>query len=125
MGKSLNNSADSFYLTFNVSVTNTGKTAGDEVAQAYFVPKNTSVSTPLLQQLFDFQRVTLQPGETVFVILTANRKSFLLGDTDGNLISSTGEYDIVITNGVDEVLQTTIYITGDTVILDPFPSNIA
>ena len=46
-----------------VDVTNTGKVAGDEVAQLYLRDVHASVTTPV-KQLVRFKRVTLQPGET-------------------------------------------------------------
>jgi len=46
-----------------VDVTNTGKVAGDEVAQLYLRDVHASVTTPV-KQLVRFERVTLEPGET-------------------------------------------------------------
>lgn len=46
-----------------VTVTNTGNRAGDEVVQLYITRTNLSVSRPVLE-LKGFERVTLQPGET-------------------------------------------------------------
>ena len=50
-------------LTVTVDVTNTGKLAGDEVAQLYIHQKFGSDSRPM-RELKGFERVTLQPGET-------------------------------------------------------------
>lgn len=47
----------------SVDVTNTGKTAGDAVAQIYIHQRYGSASRPV-RQLKGFERVTLQPGET-------------------------------------------------------------
>ncbi len=49
--------------TVSVDVTNTGKVAGDEVAQLYIHQRWGSDSRPM-RELKGFQRVTLQPGET-------------------------------------------------------------
>jgi beta-glucosidase len=46
-----------------VEVTNTGKVAGDAVAQIYIHQRWGSASRPV-RQLKGFKRVTLQPGET-------------------------------------------------------------
>jgi len=45
-----------------VDVTNTGTTAGDEVAQIYIHQRYGSASRPV-RELKGFARVTLQPGE--------------------------------------------------------------
>ncbi|KPF63292.1 glycoside hydrolase family 3 N-terminal domain-containing protein [Porphyrobacter sp. AAP60] len=49
-------------ITAEVTVTNTGTRAGDEVVQLYITRTNLSVSRPVLE-LKGFERVTLQPGE--------------------------------------------------------------
>ena len=46
-----------------VDVTNTGKVAGDTVAQIYIHQRAGSASRPV-RQLKGFRRITLQPGET-------------------------------------------------------------
>ena len=46
-----------------VTVTNTGQQAGDEVVQLYLTRTGVSVARPVLE-LKGFQRVTLQPGES-------------------------------------------------------------
>jgi beta-glucosidase len=55
-------------VTADVSVTNTGSRAGDEVVELYARAVNPPVPMPL-QQLVGFERVPLQPGETKVVEL--------------------------------------------------------
>ena len=55
---------DSFAVT--VDVTNTGAVAGDEVVQLYATTPGASVPAPRIR-LADFERVHIQPGETVKV----------------------------------------------------------
>ncbi len=50
-------------LTVSVDVTNTGRRAGDEVAQLYVRDEVRSV-TPPVRELKGFERITLGPGET-------------------------------------------------------------
>lgn len=50
-------------LNVRVDVTNTGKVAGDEVAQVYIHQRYGSDSRPM-KELKGFERVTLMPGET-------------------------------------------------------------
>ena len=50
-------------VTVSVDVTNTGKIAGDEVAQLYIHQRWGSDSRPM-RELKGFERIALQPGET-------------------------------------------------------------
>lgn len=65
-----------------VRITNTGKMAGEEVAQLYVVNKNTSIKTPA-KALKGFRRVSLQPGESKLV-------SFDLKPSDLTFITASG-----------------------------------
>jgi beta-glucosidase len=51
-------------LTVTVSVTNTGKYAGEEVVQLYIQDLAASVSRPV-KELKNFSKIMLQPGETI------------------------------------------------------------
>jgi beta-glucosidase len=55
-----------------VDVTNTGKAAGDAVAQVYIHQRAGSASRPV-RQLKGFKRVTLRPGETQTVKFTLGK----------------------------------------------------
>lgn len=54
-------------VTVSADVTNTGKVAGDEVAQLYIHQRWGSDSRPM-RELKGFERITLQPGETKTVV---------------------------------------------------------
>jgi beta-glucosidase len=83
-------------LQASVTVTNTGKVAGDEVAQLYLTfPK---VSGAPLRALRGFKRVHLEPGESKQV-------SFELKDRDLSMVTEAGEP--VISEG-----QYTVYVGG-------------
>ncbi|MBN8658579.1 MAG: beta-glucosidase BglX, partial [Anaerolineae bacterium] len=64
-------------LTVSVDVTNTGKVAGDEVAQLYIHQKYGTDTRPI-RELKGFERITLQPGEkkTVTFTLGANELTY-------------------------------------------------
>ncbi|MDH3492729.1 MAG: glycoside hydrolase family 3 C-terminal domain-containing protein [Acidobacteriota bacterium] len=64
-------------LTVSVGVKNTGTRAGDEVAQLYIRDEVSSVTRPV-KELRDFERVTLDPGETKKVTfrITPDKLSF-------------------------------------------------
>jgi beta-glucosidase len=65
--------------TVNFDITNTGKTAGADVAQVYVTPSAAPVPEPE-KQLKGFERVTLQPGETRHVSVTLDARAFAYYD---------------------------------------------
>lgn len=61
----------------NVTVTNTGKRAGDEIVQLYIRDLVSSVTRPMME-LKDFKRISLAPGEskTVEFVITPDKLAF-------------------------------------------------
>jgi hypothetical protein len=85
---------------FCVNVTNTGSMNGDDVVLAYVVPpqvKHDGVSPPI-KQLFGFDRVNLNVGETKQVFFPLNIESILTVAKDGSKWLHAGNYHIVIDN---------------------------
>jgi beta-glucosidase len=83
-----------------VTVTNTGKVAGDEVVQLYIRDKVSSVTRPV-KELKDFARITLAPGasRTISFTLTPDKLSFY--DINMKRIVEPGVFDIMVgTNSV-------------------------
>ena len=70
-------------VAVTVRVTNTGKMAGEEVAQLYITNHDKSIKTPL-KSLKGFTRISLKPGESKIV-------SFLLSPQDLSYVNSKGE----------------------------------
>jgi len=103
---------------YKVTVTNTGKIAGDEVVLAFFKPTQPN---PLLKQLFGFQRVHLDPNESIQLTFTLDSSTIKMGDQNGNFVSSTGVYEIEFTNGVEETLTTKVEVVGDSILLEKCP----
>lgn len=64
LGGSTQNFTTSDTLVFEADVTNTGPVAGSYVAQVYLLQRVSQISQPL-KQLVAFQRVYVEPGETV------------------------------------------------------------
>jgi hypothetical protein len=95
---------------YTVTVTNTGKVAGDEVVFGFFRPNTASIKTlpqdnPVpKKQLFAFQRVHLDAGESTKVSLTLNSTTLGLVDLDGHRELHAGDYDIVFSRGYGEEL---------------------
>jgi len=81
--------------TVSVTVTNTGKRAGDEIVQLYIHDLVSSVTRPVLE-LKDFKRISLAPGEskTVAFVITPDKLSFL--DLNMNRIVEPGWFDLMV-----------------------------
>ena len=91
---SLQKNGNNVTVSFNVE--NTGKVAGDEIAQVYVTDKECSLERPL-KELKGFQRVTLYPGETKKVEITLNQDAFkFYDDTDHQWKLEPGEFIIKV-----------------------------
>jgi beta-glucosidase len=79
----------------SVTVTNTGRMAGDEVVQLYIRDLVSSVTRPVLE-LKDFRRISLAPGasQTVVFVITPDKLSFL--DVNMNRTVEPGWFDIMV-----------------------------
>lgn len=66
--------------TVRVTVQNTGKRAGDEVAQLYIRPLASAVARPV-RELKGFARVSLQPGEKATLSFPLDARAFSYWDT--------------------------------------------
>jgi beta-glucosidase len=100
--------------TFDVTVTNTGKTAGDEVAQLYLeFPK---VPGAPLRALRGFQRVHLDPGASQMVHFRLRPRDLSMVTDTGQPIIAEGQYTVSVGGGQPntsvQVLDTTFNITG-------------
>jgi len=73
----VNKKGDNVVVSFDVK--NTGKRAGDEIAQVYVTDKKCSVERPL-KELKGFKRISLAPGETKKVELTLKPDAFKFWD---------------------------------------------
>jgi beta-glucosidase len=79
----------------SVTVTNTGKRAGDEVVQLYIHDLVSSVTRPIME-LKDFRRIRLEPGEskTVEFVITPEKLWFF--DLKMNRVVEPGWFDIMV-----------------------------
>jgi beta-glucosidase len=121
--------APSRNFSFSLTVTNTGaSTTGDEVIFAWFAPVPGSLSAQpanrLIKQLFDFERVHLGPGQSQTLDFTASSETLRLVDkATGDVVSTPGAFDIIFSNGVDNVVVATrVTVTGSEIVVTPFPS---
>ncbi|MFP5226754.1 MAG: glycoside hydrolase family 3 C-terminal domain-containing protein [Acidobacteriota bacterium] len=81
----------------SVTVTNTGKVAGDEVVQVYL--KFPDVPGAPLRALRGFQRVHLEPGASQKVDFTLKRRDLSMVTNLGDPIVAQGPYTIIIGGG--------------------------
>jgi beta-glucosidase len=84
-------------VTVSVDVENTGTRQGDEVVQVYVTDLVRSVSPPV-QDLKDFQRVSLRPGERRTVTFTLTPQSLGFYDRDMKWVVEPGEFTIRASN---------------------------
>ncbi|HZE70474.1 MAG TPA: glycoside hydrolase family 3 N-terminal domain-containing protein [Pyrinomonadaceae bacterium] len=79
----------------SVTVTNTGKRAGDEIVELYIHDLVSSVTRPVME-LKDFRRISLAPGESkrVEFVITPDKLSFL--DLNMNHTVEPGWFDIMV-----------------------------
>ncbi len=75
-------------------MTNTGTRAGDEVAELYLIPPQTSVSPSLA--LDGFTRIHLAPGETKHVSFTLDARTLSQVDEKGVRAVTSGSYRVAI-----------------------------
>jgi beta-glucosidase len=84
-------------LVANVTVTNTGKVEGDEVAQLYLSFPN--VSGAPLRALRSFKRVHLKPGESQKVRFELKDRDLSMVSEAGEPIIAEGKYSVSIGGG--------------------------
>ena len=92
-------------ITAFADVKNTGDRAGDEVIQLYIRDEQSSVTRPV-KELKDFERVTLQPGETKSVKLSITPEKLSFYDINMKYVVEPGDFTIMVGNSSkDEDLQ--------------------
>jgi beta-glucosidase len=84
-------------LTVNVDVKNTGKMAGDEVAEVYLT--HSGVDGAPLRALAGFRRVHVEPGATEHVRVTISNRQLSVVDPDGTRKIAPGELQVWVGGG--------------------------
>jgi beta-glucosidase len=83
-------------VTIEVTVTNAGDIAGDEVVQLYSHAIDASVPTPL-RKLQGFERIRLEPGESralVFKVPAIRLAHW--SELDGGFVGEPGEFEFAV-----------------------------
>ena len=82
-------------IPITVTVTNTGKIAGDEVVQVYITDRDASAPVPI-RKLVGFRRVHLNAGASQKVSFTINPRDLSLITEDTQRIIEPGIFDIYV-----------------------------
>lgn len=82
-------------LAVEVTVTNTGKRAGDEIVQLYLRDDVASVTRPV-RLLRGFRKVHLAPGEAQSVTFTLDQKDFALLDMNLSPVVEAGTFTVFV-----------------------------
>jgi beta-glucosidase len=98
------------------TLTNTGQYAGTEVVQLYVRDRYASLSRPVLE-LAGFQRVDVEPGETVDVSFSVAMSQLAFLDAELRWRVEAGEVDILIgASSADLRLADVVTITSDALV---------
>jgi beta-glucosidase len=84
-------------LTVTDTVTNTGSTAGTDVAQLYLHEDDTTILQPV-QKLEGFQRVTLAPGQSRTVTFKLGRQNFGYYNDQGQFVVQPGPFNVWVSD---------------------------
>ena len=98
-------------LLVTVTVRNTGSVPGKETVQLYLRDPVASVVRPV-QQLIDYRKVFLNPGESAEVVFTVHEKQLRFFNMDGKEISEPGEFRIS-TGYADHLILTKSFLLAD------------
>jgi beta-glucosidase len=94
------NSAKTTRVQF--TLTNTGKVAGEEVAQLYLRDLVASVVRPL-KELKDFQKVSLKPGESRTLTFTIDKNKMAFYNTKLEWVAEPGDFNVLVGSVSDDI----------------------
>ena len=84
------------------TLTNTGKVAGEEVAQLYLRDLVASVARPL-KELKDFQKVSLKPGEIRTLTFTIDKNKLAFYNTKLEWAAEPGDFNVLVGSASDDI----------------------
>lgn len=91
-------------LTASITVTNTGKVAGEEVVQLY-TRDLVGTSTRPVKELKGFQKIALQPGETKTVTFNINEQALKFFNSELKFVAEPGDFKVFIGPNVRDVKE--------------------
>lgn len=90
-------------INVEFTITNTGKVAGQEVAQLYVANHVSQVEKPA-KELRDFVKVSLQPGESKVVKCSLGHRAFAWYNAEQRMWEAdNGQYEILIGSSVEDI----------------------
>src|SRR5262249_24754191 len=89
-------------VTIHVDISNTGKRAGDEVAQLYVHQNGSRVTRPI-KELKGFKRISLEPGETKTVTFRLAVNQLAHYDADNRFVVEPGPVDVMVGNSSRDI----------------------
>ncbi|MBH8568123.1 beta-glucosidase BglX [Microvirga sp. STS02] len=84
------------------TLTNTGKVAGEEVAQIYLRDPVASVARPL-KELKDFRKVSLKPGESKTVTFTIDKGKLAFYNSKLEWLAEPGKFNLMVGSASDDI----------------------
>ena len=93
-----------------MTVTNTGKVAGTDVAQLYLHDPVASISQPV-RRLRGFERVTLDPGPSKTVTFKITKADFGFYDNSGKFVVEPGQIELYGGDSSTASLKQTFTVT--------------
>ncbi|WP_137289459.1 glycoside hydrolase family 3 N-terminal domain-containing protein [Natronorubrum halophilum] len=100
-------------ITANVTVENTGDTAGDDVVQLYASAENPDQARPV-QELVGFERVSLEPGEAKRVSFEVDASQLAYHDRDFDLTVEEGPYEFRVGHSAADIAATAAFEVAGT-----------
>lgn len=97
-------------LKVTVPVSNTGSTAGTDVAQLYLHQDDTSILQPV-RKLEGFERVTLNAGQTKTVTFTLRRPNLGFYNDEGQFVIEPGQIHLWVGDSSDNGSTTTFTVS--------------
>ncbi len=94
-------------ITVDLTVSNVGEMAGEEVVQLYIQDKVASVSRPI-KELKGFEKIMLQPGESKVVSFELTEQELGFFNTKGTFIFEPGEFTVMVGPNSRDLSTTTI-----------------
>jgi len=104
-------------IKVNITVTNTGKVAGKEVAELYISAPVNKLDKPALELKSFAKTKTLQPGESQilsFILAPSDLTSF--NTASSSFIAEAGDYTIHFGNAEQSVISASFKVTNDIVV---------
>ncbi len=96
-------------LDVSVTVTNTGKRAGQETVQLYIRDLVASVTRPV-KELRAFRKISLEPGQSQKVTFTLGWRDLGFYDHSGNLIVEPGQFKVLVGPNSRDLKEASFYL---------------